>query len=423
MIAASPLHPDNLVRLLRDLVRFPTVNPPGGEEPAARFVERELQAIGCETTLVPYGEGAGARVSGRADRTDGMDRTDGTDRIRPPTPEAGRAHVVGRLRGSGERPGLMLSGHLDVVPPGAVPWSHDPFAGEVVDGRLYGRGACDMKGGVVAMIAAAAEIAQRGEPLRGDLVVCASADEEAGCRGADALAREPLFEGLGAVVVGEPTGLGLVVAEKGAFWLEVTITGRTAHGSTPHLGANAVEAMAQFLTRLPAAALGGTKADSLLGVPTLNIGTISGGVKINVVPDTCTATLDFRTVPGQEHGEIRGRVEAELQEVLQGRPAMGWRIETLIDRAPVACPPDTPVACAAARAVRVVTGRELTPGGVPYFTEACVWVPVLGLPMVICGPGDPELLHQPDEYVELCQVEQAAKVYVEIIRQLLVEVA
>ncbi len=418
MTASSPLHPDNLLRLLRDLVRFPTVNPPGGEEPAARFVERELQAIGCDTVFVPYGtrnEEKGMRdEAGSASRSSLVPHPSSLEG--PP----GRAHVVGRRRGSGERAGLLLSGHLDVVPPGAVPWSHDPFAAEVVEGRLYGRGACDMKAGVAAMIAAAAEIAHAGDRLRGDLVICASADEEAGCRGADALVREPLFEGLGAVLIGEPSDLGLFVAEKGAFWLEVTVMGKTAHAATPHLGANAIAAMAEFLTRIPAAALAGAKADPQLGVPTLSIGTINGGVKINVVPDTCAATLDFRTVPGQNHAEIRGRVEAELRAVLEGRTPAGYRIESLIDRAPVSCPPDTPLAAAAARAVRAATGRVVTPGGAPYFTEACVWVPVLGLPMVICGPGDPKLAHQPDEYVELRQVEQAAHIYVQVIRELLV---
>src|SRR5438445_6538608 len=184
MTASSPLHPDNLLRLLRDLVRFPTVNPPGGEEPAARFVERELQAIGCNTVMVPYQQGEGETRRGRAARG----RSPGGDgEAGPATRPPGRAHVVGRRRGSGERAGLLLSGHLDVVPPGAVPWSHDPFAGEVVEGRLYGRGACDMKAGVAVMIAAAAEMAQAGDRLRGDLVLCASADEQAVCRGAVAL--------------------------------------------------------------------------------------------------------------------------------------------------------------------------------------------------------------------------------------------
>ncbi len=397
MTTPSPLHPDNLLRLLRDLVRFPTVNPPGDEEPAARFVERELRGFGCETVVVPYQpDGPGG-----------------------PLERATRAHVVGRLRGAGERPGLMLSGHLDVVPPGAVPWTHDPFSATVIDGRLYGRGACDMKAGVAAMIAAAAEVARSGERLEGDLVICCSSDEENGCRGADALAREPLFDGLGAVLIPEPSDLGLFVAEKGAFWLEVTITGKTAHAATPQHGANAIAAMAEFLTRVPAAALGGTRADPLLGNPTLSVGTIQGGVRINVVPDTCTAALDFRTVTGQEHAEIRRRVESVLDEVLVGRPGTGCRIETRIDRAPVSCSAASAVVTATAAAVRAETGREVAPGGVPYFTEACVWVPVLGLPMVICGPGDPAFAHQPDEHVELAQVVQAARVFARVIRELL----
>jgi succinyl-diaminopimelate desuccinylase len=251
-------------------------------------------------------------------------------------------------------------------------------------------------------------------------VICASADEEVGCRGAEALVAEPLFGGLGAVVIAEPSDLNLYVAEKGALWLEVTVTGKTAHAATPQHGANAIAAMAEFLTRVPTAALGGTRADPVLGNPTLNIGTIAGGVKTNVVPDSCTATLDFRTIPGQDHAEIRRRVEAELAAVIEGRAHTGFRIETRIDRAPVSCPSDTQIAAAAARAVRTVTGREVQPGGVPYFTEACIFVPVLGLPMVICGPGDPRLAHQPDESVELSQLEQAARVYVEIIRAMLV---
>jgi succinyl-diaminopimelate desuccinylase len=276
-----------------------------------------------------------------------------------------------------------------------------------------------MKSGVAAILAAVAEVARSGDPLRGDLVICASADEENGCRGAEALVRERLFEGVGAVLIAEPSGLELVTAEKGALWLEVTVTGKTAHGSTPYVGANAVAAMAEFLTRVPAAALGGTRSDPLLGHPTLNIGSIHGGVKINDVPDLCIASLDFRTIPGQRNAEVRRRVDEELRRVTEGRPGTRGQIRTLIDAAPVSCPIDSPVATAAARAVREVTGREVSPGGVPYYTEASVFVPALDVPMVICGPGDHRLAHQPDEYVKLGQVQQAAQVYVQMIREML----
>jgi succinyl-diaminopimelate desuccinylase len=373
--------------LLRELVRLPTVNPPGDEAPAAQLVADRLRGWGFETTVVPYREN--------------------------------RAHAVGRLLGGGEAAGLMLSGHLDVVPPGEVPWRHDPFGAAVEDGRLYGRGACDMKGGVAAFLGAAAAVARSGRPLRGDLVVVCSSDEEAGCGGADALVEEPLFTGIGSVLIAEPSDLQLFVAEKGAFWLEVTLLGQTAHGSMPDRGENAVTAMAELLTALRDLFPALLPPDPVLGRPTLNVGTITGGVKINVVPDRCAVTLDMRTIPGQRHAAVREQIEAMVAALQARRPRLRAEIRTLIDREPVACPADTPLARAAADAVAAVNGTRPVPGGVPYFTEACVFVPRLGIPMVICGPGLPTMAHQPDEYVELRQVAQAAEIYARIIEDLL----
>jgi succinyl-diaminopimelate desuccinylase len=376
-----------LFGILSELVRMRTVNPPGDERPAAERVGQWLESWGFQTALVPYGEG--------------------------------RAHVVGRRRGEGGAPGLLLSGHLDVVPPGQVPWQHDSFGADVEEGILYGRGSCDMKGGVAAFLAAAAATARSGERLRGDLVVACSADEETGCRGADALVEQPLFDGLGSVLIAEPSDLQLFVAEKGAFWLEVTLLGQTAHGSMPERGENAVAAMADFVAGLKDLFPADRVPDPLLGRPTLNVGTIAGGVKINVVPDRCTVALDMRTVPGDDHAVIRSEIEARLARLAQGRPRLRAEVETLIDRSPVSCPADTALAGALRAAVAAETGEVPTTGGVPYFTEACVFVPRLGTPMVICGPGDPTLAHQPDEHVALAQVAQAARVYRRVIRELL----
>jgi succinyl-diaminopimelate desuccinylase len=394
-----PIDEQETLALLRDLVRLPTVNPPGNEAPAAELVAERLRAWGFETTVVPYGENR------QASRSVG--------------PRVARAHTVGRLRGDGSAPGLMLSGHLDVVPPGEVPWQHDPFGAVVEDGRLYGRGACDMKSGVAAFLGAAAAVARSGRPLHGDLVVVCSSDEEAGCGGADALVEEPLFGGIGSVLIAEPSDLQLFIAEKGAFWLEVTLLGQTAHGSMPDRGENAVTAMAEFLVSLGDLFPETLPPDPVLRRPTLNVGTVAGGVKINVVPDRCVVTLDMRTIPGQRHSAIREQVEATLAALCARRPRLRAEVRTLIDREPVACPADTPLARATADAVAAVTGTRPIPAGVPYFTEACVFVPRLGIPMVICGPGHPTMAHQPDEYVELRQVIQAAEVYVRTARSLL----
>src|SRR5689334_14008834 len=212
---------EEAVSLTAELVRLDTTNPPGNETPAISLLEQRLRAAGFETVTVPY----------RAH----------DDPENPP-----RSQVVARLRGSGERAGLLISGHVDVVPTGNVPWSAAPFGGEIRDGRLYGRGSCDMKSGVAALVVAAealaAECQRCAASPKGDLVVALTADEERNCLGAEVRVEEPLFDGLGAALVAEPTALGLYIAEKGAFWVEVTFLGRTAHGSMPHLGANAVSA-------------------------------------------------------------------------------------------------------------------------------------------------------------------------------------
>ena len=384
---AAPESP--VVALTRELVRINTTNPPGNEGPAVRVIEERLRRAGLETVVVPYADGEN------------------------------RSHVVGRLRGAGGKPGVLFSGHVDVVPPGDVPWSVGPFSAEQRDGRLYGRGACDMKGGVAALVTAAEVLAASGRRLRGDLVVAITADEERNCLGADALVQEPLFEGLGCALVAEPTALGLYVAEKGALWVEPRLQGKTAHGSMPELGANAVAAMADFLMRWEGYYTGLDAVHPLLGRPTLNVGAIQGGVKVNVVADACWAQLDMRTVPPLEHASLLARLDGTLREVCDARPGVRWERRVLSDRPPVSCPADSPLALALGRAVSEIAGVDAAPRGVPYCTEACVWVPHLGVPAVICGPGSPTMPHQPDEYVEVRELELAADIYARVAGELL----
>lgn len=375
--------------LTGDLVRIDTTNPPGNETPAIQLLEARLRQAGFETVTVPYPDGEN------------------------------RSHVVARLRGTGERPGLLFSGHVDVVPTGNVAWTVPAFGGEIREGRLYGRGSCDMKSGVAALVVAAKAIAASGTPLKGDLVVALTADEERNCLGADALVNEPLFEGLGATIVAEPTSLGLFIAEKGAFWVEVTFYGKTAHGSMPSAGANAVTAMADFLMRWERRYPTDRPVHALLGTPTLNVGLIHGGVKCNVVPDQCLAQLDMRTVPGLEHTMLMAHLRETAEEVAALRPGVRFDVAVLSDRQPVSCPRDSELALALAAAVEQVAGVDPTPRGVPYCTEASVWCPVLGIPAVICGPGAPQMAHQPDEYVETTEVEQAAEIYARAAAKLL----
>lgn len=382
--------PGATTELARELVRLDTTNPPGNETPAIRLLEERLRGAGFSTTVVPYPVGEN------------------------------RSHVVARYRGTGARPGVLFSGHVDVVPTGNVPWTVAPFGAEVRDGRLYGRGACDMKGGVAALVTAAIALARSGAALQGDLVVALTADEERNCLGAEALVKESLFEGLGSAIVAEPTSLQLVIAEKGAFWAEVTFLGKTAHGSMPQMGANAIAAMADFLTAWERQYPTVEPEHPILGTPTLSFGVVQGGVKCNVVPDRCTVEIDMRTVPPLTHADLRRRLKALAAEVCGRRPGTRSELRVLSDRAPVSCPDDSDLARALASAVRDLAGIHPVPGGVPYCTEASIWVPDLGLPAVICGPGSASMAHQPDEYVETAELELAARVYARATEELLV---
>jgi len=367
-----------VVHLCRDLVRINTVNPPGNERECAEYMANFLQGAGMSVEVLSH------------------------------TPT--RASVVARLKGSGQVPGLLYCGHIDVVPIGAQEWLHDPFGGEVVEGQLWGRGSSDMKGGDAAILIAASVLAAAKLPLKGDLILTFTAGEEGEQLGASAIAALPDLAPVQAVVVAEPSYNGVYVAEKGAFWLEITTHGKTAHGSTPHLGQNAIMMMVALLNeldRLPVP----YQEHPLLGGFTRSINTIAGGVKTNVVPDHCAVTIDQRTVPGQDHRAILHQVEELISDL--GRRLSGFRasVKVVNDRIPVATSPDEAVVQRFCDIVAEVTGERPEPRGVAYYTDAVSLIPALKAPLIICGPGDAKLAHQPNEYVETTKMVEAANIF------------
>lgn len=206
-----------IVDLAQAMVRTETANPPANERRLAEMLAARARSLGLEAEVRPL--------------------------------EADRANLLLRLGGTGERPPLVLTGHLDTVPPGPEPWSRPPFGGDLADGRLHGRGACDMKGGVAA---AAALARARPGGLRGDLILALTAGEEVDSCGAQALVRGGDIPTPAGLLVAEPTNLGLYTAERGLLWVEVLFRGKAAHGSSPHLGVNAILAATDLLRRLEA---------------------------------------------------------------------------------------------------------------------------------------------------------------------------
>ncbi len=366
------------VKFCQELVRIKSVNPPGDELKVAKYVASVLKGVGLKVELVKH--------------------------------SAARSSVLARLKSSGRKPALLFNGHLDTVPVGLEKWIHDPFEGVVSGGKVWGRGSADMKGGVAALLVLSKALAEARIPLQGDLIIAATAGEEIDSLGATAVAARSDVGPVQAVVIPEPSYNDVFIAEKGALWLELITQGKTAHGSMPEMGRNAIMMMVSLVDGLGKMSFP-YQEHPLLGGFSQSINTITGGVKTNVVPDQCAVTVDMRTVPGQDHRAILNQIEGLIEGLSHRVPDFKASVRMTNDRAPVETSSDEPVVQAFADVVAEVAGERPVPKGVRYYTDAVALVPALKAPMIICGPGDAKMAHQPNEHVEISKLVQAAQIY------------
>ncbi len=363
------------------------------------------ELIQAESTAAA-GESAAAEVVCAEFRRAGVEcRIDCWDR--------NRANVIARVRSAGHRPGLLFACHLDVVGPGEATWTYPPFGGVETGGRIYGRGAVDMKGGIAAAVTAIGRIVASGTELQGDIILAAVAGEETDSSGAERFVahREGLPE-LAGVVVPEPTDFAVVTAHRGLLWLEVTTKGRAAHSSTPHLGVNAIASMRLILNELENYKVS-DETHELLGRCTMSINTISGGKALNVVPDKCTLGIDIRTLPGQDCGRILADLEKMVARLKSGNEQFDATVCELRRLEPLETDPHCGFVgglCEGVGTDRTAPIGYTTDG--PYFAS-------LGAPVVIFGPGAPGLCHKPDEYIEIADLQKAAEHYENIILKFL----
>jgi succinyl-diaminopimelate desuccinylase len=379
---------------LRELVRTPSVYLPGvagaNEEAAARLVFDRLRAWGWEPRWEPVAPG--------------------------------RPNVVADLAGAhGPGPLLLLEGHTDVVTPGdRAAWSDDPFSGRLVGRKLYGRGACDMKGGLAAMLFAARALQLAGAPFAGTLRLLVPVDEEGLMLGVKAMVAAGHADGAAGCIVCEPEGGELCVAQKGSLRLRLVSHGRIAHGAMPHRGVNALAGMVRWLGRvldLEAELNERFGVHPLLGPcyvsPTVARAPISGDAsQINCLPDLCDAFLDIRTAPPVDHARVIARIKALGAEVRAAHPSYRFDVEVVDDRPATEIDPSHPLARAVAAAHARVYGARPPLGGVPGSTDGTILARDRGVPVVVYGPGDKWLPHQPDEHVDLDEVARAARVYI-----------
>ena len=370
-------------KLLRELIALPSVNPAflpandprGGEQRIADFL---AATAGCNGLEVEFQE---------------------------VFPE--RANVLARLIPSGRtRQRILLAPHLDTVG-GESPAM---FRLREKPGRLYGRGACDTKGSVAAMMVAVVELARSsGRPKQTEIVFAGLADEENGQGGSRALVAKGFKADL--AIVGEPTLLQAVTAHKGDLWLQLETRGRAAHGSRPDLGRNAVHEMARIVDWLEttyAAALR-QRRHPLLGHPTVSVGAIAGGTQPNIVPDRCRISIDRRTIPGETEASVRREIKSLLHshavkaELLNIRNAPCPALETELKLPLVQ------------RFLASIGQRRAV--GAHYFCDAAVLAQG-GIPSVVFGPGDIAQAHTADEWISLRQLEQGSRMLLQFLKSL-----
>jgi len=366
--------------LLKKLIQAEST-PDKGELAAAEVISAELGRSGIDS------------------RIDSWDQT--------------RANIIAQVKSAGHKAALLFACHLDVVGPGEAAWEKPAFGGVESDGKIYGRGSADMKGGIAAIVTAISRVVDSGTKLQGDIVFAAAAGEETDSCGARRFisdsGRLPEFVG---VVIPEPTDFEIITAHRGMLWLEVATKGKAAHGSTPHLGVNAITSMRSVLDELENYEIA-AEPHKLLGECSMSINTIAGGKALNVVPDKCSIGIDIRTLPAQNHQDIITDLEKNFAKLKAGNSQFDAEVSVLrqVQALETDCLCDfVKDFCSAVQDSKTKAVGFTTDG--PYFAS-------LGAPVVIFGPGKPQLCHKPDEYIQISDVEKAAEYYKNIILKFL----
>lgn len=383
---------DEVVELTRALVRIPSVVFPGdpnaNEGRVAAFVERWFRREGFQVEV---------------------------QEVAP-----GRPNVLAWLGEKGGGRSLLLEGHSDVVSEGDPrEWTYPPFAAELVEGRIYGRGAADMKGGLAAAMVALAAFKRAGVTPRGKLVVGALVDEEGGMSGVRHLCRTSVGRALDAAIICEPEENELCLEQRGVVWAKMRVQGRMAHGAMPEAGVNPISALGVLLKAVPGLQRRfrrRAERSRYLGLPTVTPTVVKAPIhdlpQANVIPSRAEVVLDIRLTPGLDEAEISRELENLCRMAEAAQPGLKVEWEPLAPfRPPTKVDKREPLVRALARAVKQVKGQAPRYGGVPGSTDGSILRAELGIPIVTCGPGNRLIPHQVDEYVEVKELASAARIY------------
>ncbi len=368
--------PHNFVlSLAQQLVRVNTVNPPGNETDAVRVIAPLLQDAGFLIKEYPHGPNRSSLV----------------------------AH-----KGRTDQPSVILSGHFDTVPFGGKAWTTDPLGASIVDGKLFGRGSADMKGGVAVLVAAALQIAPKVHDKPLTLVL--SADEEIGCAGAAALIEQKVLPKARCVLVAEPTGNTPRLGHKGVFWLKSLFHGKTAHAAFPELGINALLKAAKAVVALNDGIISGN-AHPIMGEATLVTSRFLSGDNYNSIPELAEVGIDIRSTVNLSHDKI-------LKKIITLLAPLEPDVEIIFDLPPLWTPPETEIVQEIFAGCDAVGRRTHPPDIATFYTDGGVLGPGLNAPVVVLGPGESGMAHKIDEYVAVNDLTKGVDIYLEILARL-----
>jgi len=383
---------DDLVRLTQQLVRIDSVIRPEAGRTESEIVQFLADWIRRELGIEPLVEEAAP----------------------------GRQNVVATLDSGRRGPCLMLEGHTDVVSEGnRDAWSHDPFGGELVDGRIFGRGSCDMKAGVAVALLTARALRRSGVAWNGKIRLGLVCDEEGMMIGIKSFIKAGHADDVTACLVPEPEENNLCISMKGAIRAVVRVHGKMAHGAMPLSGVNPATRLARIILafeQYESREKERCGRDPLLGLPSVTFTVIQAPPpgsppQLNVMPGEALAYVDIRTILAQDHDTVRAELRAILRHLAQEDRDFRADIEFIEDRPVVGIGRDEPIARVSAEVFREITGREPTWNGVPGATDGTFLSAWKGIPCLVNGPGPRHIPHQADEYVEVAELVEAARIY------------
>jgi succinyl-diaminopimelate desuccinylase len=401
---------DHMLTTLKDLVRIPTVNPPGSHyQEFCDYAVAQLRQMDCEVDLVPV-------------------PTEREDELYPFGKGHPRMSVVGRYRKSREeRPGLHLSGHYDVVPAGPS-WQRDPFTPEEEEGKLYGLGTSDMKGGIASIMGVIQALHETNTTLRNGLTFSFTPDEETGgLAGMGYLVKQGIITADFSIIT-EPSQPHFVrIGHRGVLWVEVVTKGKTAHASMPYRGINAFKKLvrvAQGLEELERELEGKITAAPVMVAeekhPTLCIGSVvHGGVKTNVVPDECSMMLDRRLIPEETTQEAFEEIRSLVEALQRDDPELQVELSRHLDIEAASIAADSLLSQTVATCHARVYGREPSIAISPGFNDTHYMIREMGIPALTYGPGTTGTAHTPDEYIVIEDLTKTTQTLVQVALTLL----